>query len=50
MYLFSAWVCINGRQVTTRVPIRADSAIEAEQIAEAQFGYGNVLSVNLINE
>jgi flagellar basal body L-ring protein FlgH len=50
MYLFSAWICINGRQVTTRVQIRADNAIEAQQIAEAQYGYGNVLTVNQINE
>jgi hypothetical protein len=50
MYLYSAWICINGRQVTTRVHIRADNAIEAQQIAESQFGVGNVLSVNQISE
>lgn len=50
MNLYSVWIAINNRQVTTHVQIRASDFITAQQIAEAQYGYGNVLNVSQINE
>lgn len=50
MNLYEVWVAINGRQVTTQVQIRASDYITAQQIAEAQYGPGNVLNVSQISE
>jgi hypothetical protein len=50
MNLYDVWVAINGRQVTTHIQLRASDFITARQIAEAQYGVGNVLNVSQINE
>jgi len=50
MNLYEIWVCINGRQVTTHVQLRASDFITAQQIAEAQYGAGNVLNVRQLSD
>jgi hypothetical protein len=50
MNLYEAWVCINGRQVTTHVQLRASDFITAQQIAESMYGAGNVLNVRQLSE
>ena len=49
MYKFNVWVRLNAYQ-TTNVIIHANDAITAKQLAEAQYGQGNVLNYTQINE
>ena len=49
MYKFNVWVRLNQLQ-TTNVIIHADNAITAKQLAEAQYGVGNVLNYTQIND
>jgi hypothetical protein len=46
---YLVWVRINQYQ-TVHVRISADHDYQAKQIAEAQYGTGNVLNYSLINE
>jgi hypothetical protein len=50
MNLYEVWVCINGRQVTTHVQLRASDFISAQQLAESMYGAGNVLNVRQLGE
>ena len=45
MNTYIAWVCLQGRQVTTHIPINASNMLEAQLIAEATYGKECVLSV-----
>jgi len=47
MNTYRIWVAVQGRQVTAHVLLNASNYIEAQQIAEAQYGAGNVLGVML---
>jgi hypothetical protein len=49
MNTYLVWVRINQLQ-TVNVRISADTDYQAKQIAEAQYGQGNVLNYTLINE
>lgn len=49
MNTYLVWVRINQLQ-TVNVRINADNDYQAKQIAEAQYGQGNVLNYTLINE
>jgi hypothetical protein len=49
MNTYLVWVRINQLQ-TVHVRIQADQDYQAKQIAEAQYGAGNVLNYTLINE
>lgn len=49
MYTFDCWVRLNTTQ-TTHIRVQALNYQEAKMIAEAQFGAGQVLSVNMLNE
>jgi hypothetical protein len=49
MNTYLVWVRINQLQ-TVNVRISADNDYQAKQIAEAQYGQGNVLNYTLINE
>lgn len=49
MNKYNVWVRI-GQTQTANVVIHANNDYEAKQIAEAQYGQGNVLGYTLINE
>lgn len=48
MNTYEVWVRLNTYQ-TVHVRIQANSDYQAKQIAEAQYGYGNVLGYTQIN-
>ena len=49
MYTYNVWVRINQTQ-TVNVRIQADNDYSCKQIAEAQYGSGNVLNYTRIDE
>jgi hypothetical protein len=49
MYQYKLWIRINELQ-TQHTVIWADSDYAAKQLAEAQYGAGNVLNYSRINE
>ena len=49
MYKYKLWIRINELQTANAV-IWADSDYAAKQLAEAQYGQGNVLNYSRINE
>ena len=49
MYKYAIWARINSYQ-TVHTIVFASNDYQAKQIAEAQFGVGNVLNYSLINE
>jgi hypothetical protein len=49
MYKYAIWARINELQTVNTI-VLADNDFAAKQIAEAQFGVGNVLSYSRVNE
>lgn len=49
MYKYAIWARINQTQ-TVNTFVWASNDYQAKQIAESQFGYGNVLSYHVVNE
>lgn len=49
MHKYAIWARINQYQTVNTI-VFADNDIQAKQIAEAQFGVGNVLGYTLVNE
>lgn len=49
MYKYAIWVRINNLQ-TANTMVWANSDWEAKQLAESQYGYGNVLSYSRVND
>lgn len=49
MNTYMVWVRINQYQ-TVNIRINADHDYQARQIAEAQYGVGNVLNYTLVND
>ena len=49
MYKYAVWARINSLQTINTI-VWADTDYQAKQIAEAQYGHGNVLNYSRINE
>lgn len=46
---FECWIKLNNGS-TTKVKIYASDFNAAQQLAEAQYGYGNVINVRMLSE